>query len=619
MSSRNKWIGVSIILLLLMRFSAQGSVSLPDTGDVIVGKRKPSSGHTNYYINPVTGNDHNSGKQKSNAWKTFLPANQLVFGAGDRLIILSPGEFHTSLLLMAKGTKALPVRVIFAPGRYDLYDTHAYRRRLNISNTNDVPDSLKAIALCVSDSKHVVLEGAGAKMVLHAKMLETFVDHSENITIKGLSYDYNTPTVSEFKVTKLSGNYADLEVNQDSHYQIIDSLLTWKGEGWEYKASWYWQEFNPTTNYLTRTGLSLGKSRFAETGKNKLRVYFPSNPGFKEGFIYQTRDVTRDCAGIFMQHSKNLVLQNIRIYFMHGMGIVSQFCDNITMDSVMVKPEETSGRTCAAWADILHFSGCKGQIEIKHSYLSAANDDAVNVHGIHLRIVEQPKPNQLRVRFMHGQTYGFNAYLPGDSIELIHGNSLLSFGSNVITASKMINDRDILITLKKPITLPLQPDDAIENITWTPKVSIHHNTITRIPTRGVLVTTRRKVVIENNRFLGTASSAVLVEDDAEGWFESGLVKDLTIRDNTFLKCGEPVISIHPENKVVKGAVHRNISISGNNFVGGNKKVLFGRSVDNLSFNNNTIEVPASADTKQVTTFEDCTNLHIGNQQIKVIR
>jgi len=579
--------------------------------------RQLSPGNTAYFIDPVKGNDNNTGKSKTKAWRTFTPANRRIFSAGDRLIILSPGTFHTSLTLMARGTTQQPVKVLFTPGRYHIYDTDAYRTQLNISNTNDVPEGQKAIALYLTESKNVMLEAAGAKFILHAKMIETCINRSENISIEGIGYDYNRPTVSEFKVVEKNDRYADLQVNKDSKYSVTDSLLTWEGDGWRYKNTWFWLKFNPATRRLSGADLSFDKARFADLGNNKLRVFYTSDPGIEQGVIYQTRNVTRDCAGLFLQRSKNISLKNVRIYFMHGMGIVSQFCQNITMDGVVVKPDARSGRTCAAWADILHFSGCRGRIEIKNSYLSAAHDDAVNIHGVHLRIIEKTVPNQLRVRFMHGQTFGFNAYQPGDSIELIHGNSLLAFARNVVTKSEMVNNKEILLTLKEAVTTPLLSDDAVENVTWTPEVFIHHNIITRIPTRGILVTTRRKAVIENNQFLHVASSAVLVEDDAEGWYESEMVKDLTIRNNNFVECGEPVISIHPENNISEGPVHHNLQISGNMFTFNGSKVLSVKSTANISFIGNRITIPRAADINGVTEFKDCTDVKMTNNTITV--
>ena len=174
---------------------------------------------------------------------------------------------------------------------------------------------------------------------------------------------------------------------------------------------------------------------------------------------------------------------------MHGMGIVSQFCENITIDSLIVRPKKDSGRTCAAWADILHFSGCKGKILVTNSYLSASNDDVVNVHGTHLQIVEKLSEKAVKIRFMHPQTFGFDAFFEGDSIEFIDPKSLLAYSSNVVEKAIQINEKGFELTLRRSFSDKVKVGDVIENITWTPELTIRNTKIVNNPVRGILVTT----------------------------------------------------------------------------------------------------------------------------------
>jgi hypothetical protein len=453
-------------------------------------------------------------------------------------------------------------------------------------------------------------------MILHGKMIETFVNHCDHITISGLSFDYNRPTVSELQITAAGKNYADALIHPDSKYSISDSLITWKGDGWQYQPDSYWQVLNPLTNDLSRMDMPMEELRFVQMKGSAIRIYFKKAPGFKKGLIYQNRDVTRDCAAFFMQYSKNIQLDNIRLYFMHGMGVVSQYCENIKMNKVVVKPDEKSGRTCAAWADILHFAGCSGKIEVAHSYLSAANDDAVNVHGIHLQITDIQKDNKVKVRFAHGQTFGFDAFAAQDSVAFIGKESLLAIQDNKLLHVERINDKEFILTLDKPVSSEVQPGDAIENITATPEVWIHHNTITRIPTRGVLTTTRRRVLIEYNRFENTHMSGIFINDDASGWFESGMVKDLIISKNRFYHCGEPVISLHPENTITgSNAVHNNIKVLDNYFWLHGSKLLQAKSCGNIQISGNTIHHASSIDS--VLKFVDCSAISVSANTLLV--
>jgi hypothetical protein len=237
------------------------------------------------------------------------------------------------------------------------------------------------------------------------------------------------------------------------------------------------------------------------------------------------------------------------------------------------------------------------------------------VHGTHLKIVEKLSPNQIKVRFMHNQTYGFEAFVAGDSIDFIHAKSLLAFGNNKIVSAEKLNDKEILLTLQKPAPSNIGTNDVVENTSWTPRVWIHNTTITRIPTRGILVTTRRKVVIENCTFQRTCMTGVLVEDDAESWYESGMVRDLTIRKNNFVECGEPVISIHPENKIVEGPVHKNISITKNSFVLKDSKVFGAQSASNIIFSGNEIKTKIVTDLNKLIELKDCQNITLSDNKI----
>lgn len=572
-------------------------------------------GTATYYIDPQFGNDNNRGTSPNAAWKTFAPTAMLTLSAGDQLNIIKPGIFHETLVIHASGTPKKPVKITFAPGRYDMCADKAVKKQFNISNTNDDPLGLKSIALYIDRSDNVMISARGARLVLRNKMIETCVDSSRDVTIKGIAFDYARPTVSEFTVTYAGTHFADLKIHRDSKYTVKNDTLLWVGEGWSSKPGWYWQELNLRTGELKRKSLNLQNVRFENKGRGNTRAVFETNPGFVKGNIYQNRDVKRDCAGMFLQRSRNITLSNIRIYYMHGMGVVSQFCDNITIDSLSVKPDKKSGRTCAAWADILHFSGCRGKIQISNSCLSGANDDAINVHGTFLRIIDKPAQNQLKVRFMHDQTYGFNAFESGDSVQLVHAGSLKSYVNNVITTAVLLNPREILLTLKTPLVNPIKPEDVVENITWTPQVRIFNTTITRIPTRGILVTTPRNVTIGNNCIVRTQMSAILVDDNAKSWYESGAVHDVHILNNRFVNCGGPVISIHPENEVSAGFVHENISVSNNRFYMTGKQLFAAKSTDNINLEGNTIYTKGKMPLDSLINLADCNDIKISDNKL----
>ena len=176
---------------------------------------------------------------------------------------------------------------------------------------------------------------------------------------------------------------------------------------------------------------------------------------------------------------------------------------------------------------------------------------------------------------MHKQTYGFMAFNPGDEIDFINRESYESYGLNKVKEAILLNPKEILLTLEKGTPSELNLEDVIENVTWTPEVEIRGCKVSRIPTRGFLISTRRKVLVEENEFLSTHMSAILMAIDANNWYESGYVGDMTIRNNKFIYCAEPVILIEPGNRTANNNVYQNIRIENNEFILHNELIVKG--------------------------------------------
>jgi hypothetical protein len=162
---------------------------------------------------------------------------------------------------------------------------------------------------------------------------------------------------------------------------------------------------------------------------------------------------------------------------------------------------------------------------------------------------------------------------------------------------------------------------CVENLTWYPEVSIKNCRFERTHTRGILISTRKKSVIETNVFFNTGMAPILIADDASSWFESGAVNDILIRNNLFEYSNIPgggTITIAPENKeLVEGkSVHRNIRIIGNEFRLNNSSILNARSTEGLIFKDNKI-VLASGINKPLIHLTACKTVLIENNNVNL--
>lgn len=529
------------------------------------------AGARTYCIDPAAGDDAAAGTPE-HPWKSPVPLNACTLEAGDK-VLLKPGEMRGSLAPRIKGSAENPVRIIFAAGEYDWQTEGLNEEKLIISNTNDAPEMPKRIMIDLHEAQHAVISGKGALLRCRGRMTEIHMDACEHITFKGIAIDYARPTVSEYTALEVGEREAVFRIHKDSKYRIdAEGKLYWVGDGWEEPArNGFVQQYTEKPLHVFNAGGNKGLwGKATELAPGKVRVEFGDkpNPGFVKGATYQFRHVRREYAAVFCNNSGHIRYENVSFHFMHGMGVLSQFSHDLSFEGVTVAPRKGSGRTCSAWADILHFSGCYGQITVNKCLLSASHDDAINVHGTHLLVTDIRDRRHLTLTFMHKQTWGFPAYRVGDEVEFINNASLLPCGGlNRVTEVTLSPDgRRMELTLEQDMPAEVTANDwCLENVTATPAVTVSKSLIQLIPTRAFLLTTRRPIVVRDSTFIGTHNAAILVADDARSWYESGMVRDLTIQGNTFTECGEPVIKVHPENSTFTAPVHTGIRIIGNTF------------------------------------------------------
>ncbi len=525
-----------------------------------------------YYVNPDTGNDRAKGTAEM-PWKSFAPLKERALTGGDRVVI-APGTMSGSLALEnVKGSAAAPVVIEFQKGEYLWDEPTLMTRKLHISNTNDAPWEDKRIAIELKNCKHVVLQGKETLFLCKGKMMEMHIDHSSHIKVDRVAFDYLRPTVSEVTVLSADETQATVSVNKGSRYRIDDQKhVVWVGDYWEAPLNGgrsLVQRVLPNPLQVRGGGSGVDIRRFEaeELRPGVLKLKYDKNPGLRVGETHQHREIRRDYCAVFNEYSRNVSFTNTSFHFMHGMGVVSQFSKDISFNKVRIAPRAETKRTCAAWADMLHFSGCSGKIAVKNVFFSGSNDDAINVHGTHLRIVGMKDPRHITVRFMHPQTWGFPAFAAGDEVDFINSNSLNSMGMNRVTAAVLSDDgRTMELTLEADAPSGVRVgEDVLENATASPEVYVSKCKVQMVPTRGFLLTSRKKIVINDCSFDRTGMSGILVADDARSWYESCMVRDLTIRNCSFINCGEPVIKIEPENNVAQAPVHTGIKILNNRF------------------------------------------------------
>lgn len=512
-----------------------------------------------------------------------------------------------------------PATISFAQGTYQFYPETAEKRELYLSNTvgTDANNKIKEIGILLENMKDITIDGQGSTFMMHGRMTPYAAIECENVEFRNFHVDCAVPTCMDATVESVSGNTAVVYIPEVYNYEISGTSLQWSSDISPYTGRPYWtasgamsyqQRYNLETGYAVRGSAEYlnGVSSIERLENNRVRITYSSKPaGVQPGMVYEVHFGVRDEVAGYLWKNKDVRLTDLEVNYVHGFGILFQHNENITLNGLRFDVLPGSGRSSSVAADDLHFSGTKGKIDIQNCLFRNPHDDPINVHGTFNQVVEKISSNKLRVRFMHHQAQGFPNYFVGDQIEFCTKQDLITVPDSIRTVTAVDGPdgrggimgegsgslSDIILTLDGPIPDEVTANNyAVENITYTPEVYIANNRFIESPVRGILCTTRGKTVIENNLFDNMNMAAIYISNDAQFWYESGPIRDLTIRKNTFVRCGSQAIFIEPTNPTVStnNTVHRNIKVEDNLFFANGRRVLDAKSVDGLTFKNNTV-------------------------------
>ncbi|MDE8256072.1 pectate lyase [Erysipelothrix rhusiopathiae] len=525
-----------------------------------------------------------------------------------------------------------PVEVQFDPGTYRITKEFAQTREIHTSNTDSVDFPTKHIGLLIEDNHNLTLNGQGSQILFEGNMMALGVVKSSNIKIHNLSWDFLVPTTSEMTVFDFDteNKTVDFFIPSYFNYEIQGNSILWKSE-MDSSGNPYWTERNGHRNYGIQVKYPtemMGRSYYAnqdpfhgvsniETlSSGLLRFTYNTKPQIDPvlGMNYQLLSNTeRSTAGALVWESKDVTFEDVKISYMHGFGLLVQMSENVYFNRLRMETDIETGKNTSSYADGIHVSGSKGKIEITNSFFNNTHDDPINIHGTFTRVEKRISDTSLQLNYIHKQQGGFPQFYPGDKVVFYSRDTLESKdsekeytvkrvqGPNSSDPRKMVVEFEEAIPSYVDDKIGNQPKYVAENITYTPEILIKNNDFKNVFTRMILVTSRKKVIIEDNRFDAPTMPTLFFSNDSDEWYESGPIRDLEIRNNTFKirSLGRtwwkyaPAIYFHPVTKggnlpSVENPIHKNILIEDNTFYLESDGVLRAESVENLTFKNNKV-------------------------------
>jgi len=495
----------------------------------------------------------------------------------EKRFLLNPSEdcgsvFRETLAQIKDVTGAKTL--ILSPGRYVFRKRDAVLFPQPVTNTLvRGSDPTKHVGLFLDGLEDFTFEGNGALLLFDGDMTALALNHCRNITLKNVAVDYLRPRVSEMTLVRLDGTSAEFAIHSDSKYTVDspDGFCWVNADGIpEDRSVWQIAQCASPRN---KSNLRIPNDHIRDAERFELlspeRVRFHYKTPFQGaiGAVYQFRHPTRNEDGIFLHHCRNVEINGLHLRFTPGLGVVAQLCENLEIRNHRHAPAEGSRRVCAAFADCVQVSSCRGNVVIADSFFSGTQDDPINIHGTYLGL-EKVAGKEIVVKFRHPETWGFVPFEPGDEIAVVCGNSLRRLEFLRVREVNPLDLLTISLILEEPPRRTYVPEETVvENLSANPDAWIENCTFQCYPTRGLLLSSAGKCVVRGNTFYQTSrSAAILIAGDARSWYESGSVRDVEISGNRFVGCQSPAISITPEIYVKSDTpVYGKIAIHGNTF------------------------------------------------------
>ena len=513
-------------------------------------------------------------------------------------------------------------RLVFPKGRYVFHPDYAAEQYLFMSNNDS---GLRRIAFLIENFSGLEIDGQGSEFLFHGRIVPFVVEHSSRVFIRNVSVDWDVPFHCEGKIIASDEAGMELEIPEQYPYKVANGRFQSLGpsaEGW---TLYHLLEFDPArqeTAYGAADYFGVqDKFRVEEAGPRRIRLRGPlASPLPRPGNVMLLSDSRRMYPAFFVTDTEGFTLADTSIFHAGAMGVIAQRSADLRLSRVNVLPRPDSGRVISTTADATHFVSCRGRIELSDCVFRTQVDDATNVHGIYSKITGQPDDRTVTVRLVHPQQAGTGPIQAGHRLRFISHQTLLPVHEATVVTARRLNDEYTAIEFAEPLPGIIRVDDAVLDLYWQPaETIIRRCTATGNRARGFLLSVGGRIVVEDCRF-HTPGAAILIEGDANYWFESGPVSDVTITRNDFDNCnygpwGRAAIQISPGIKSPfhqEPRYHHNVRIEHNRFEVFFPTLLDAQDTDGLLFRDNQVTPSDAYPPKQPAAppfvIENCSNV-----------
>lgn len=277
-------------------------------------------------------------------------------------------------------------------------------------------------------------------------------------------------------------------------------------------------------------------------------------------------------------------------------------------------------------ADATHYVNCGGYIRMIDCTFENQKDDATNIHGLYMAVEKVGGPDKLLLRWRNSGQYGVDFIVPGMPLELVDNNNVETYARRTVKSVRRLNKVYTEVTFTEPLPDGVEPMHVVAADDEYPEVLIKGCRMRGNRARGLLLGSRNRMVIEDNYF-HIAGAAILIEGDANYWYEQSGVRDVVIRRNLFENgnygspgWGSACIAVGsgiPDRETSR--YHRNIRVEGNTFRVFDPRIVNLYCVDGFVFTQDNVieytdDYPVLSGEKRNFITRNCDNIVIEKEQ-----
>lgn len=511
------------------------------------------------------------------------------------------------------------------------------QRVCHISNNDHGP---KPILFDLEGARDFVLNGQGATLRCRGNLLPIRVGRGSRVTIRNLVIDWVRPFFTQAEI--LASEPGSLTFRFDADRYPLESvggkLVAADGRGWSTDRLWNLLPFDPARREVVGYRENWHLSQSCQTHRvssDSIRLDAAFVEAYAPGTPIVLMHGNRVAAGIWIEGSEDVTVENVTIHHAPGMGVIAQLSRHVTVERLRVMP--SGDRLFSTWVDAVHFADCDGRTRIVNCELRGQFDDAVNLHARFVLVADRTGPHSAILRTVHPQHAGPSPATPGCGWAFYRRNDLTLAEITRVAAVRQTKPEEAEVEFADP--LPDEPGELVGG-RFDPEssVDVRGCRFGANRGRGVLINLEHRARIFDNHF-HVSGRAIESIPDANYWWEGSPVRDLLVRHNTFEDCcfgpcGEDLIYLGPElpdGSDPRGnplrptaqevapcsrAVLRNIRIEDNVIIRHRGRLLHAHGVDGLVFAGNRVSdsvyYPLNLQTPAICASEGVHNVRIEN-------